>query len=83
MAGDFNATRDHRPFRELRDAGLRDAHDVAHAGWSPTWRAGGLVPPLLRLDHVLASRAFSVTDYQVGDDIGSDHLPITVDLALT
>jgi endonuclease/exonuclease/phosphatase (EEP) superfamily protein YafD len=82
LAGDFNATPDHRPFRRLVDAGLRDAHDVAGAGWTPTWNAESLFPRMLRLDHVLATPAFAVTGYQVGEEFGSDHAPVTVDLAL-
>ncbi|MCK9896673.1 endonuclease/exonuclease/phosphatase family protein [Frankia sp. AgB32] len=83
MAGDFNATRDHRPLRRLIDAGVRDAHDVVGAGWDPTWSARAvLVPPVLRLDHVLASPAFAVTGFQVGGDFGSDHLPVIADLAM-
>jgi endonuclease/exonuclease/phosphatase (EEP) superfamily protein YafD len=83
MAGDFNATRDHRPFRRLLDAGLRDAHDAAGAGWAPTWNARSLLPRLLRIDHVLVSDEFAVTGHRVGDAFGSDHAPVTVDLALS
>ncbi|MBX6390550.1 MAG: endonuclease/exonuclease/phosphatase family protein [Frankia sp.] len=82
LAGDFNATRDHRPFRRLLDTGLRDAHDVANAGWGPTWNVASMLPPLLRIDHVLASPEFAVTGYRRGAEIGSDHLPLVVDLAL-
>ena len=83
MAGDFNATRDHRPFRQLVDAGMRDAHDVVGDGWQPTWSARAVVvPPMLRIDHVLASPAFAVTGLDVGRDFGSDHLPLIADLAM-
>ncbi len=83
LAGDFNATRDHRPFQRLLNDHLRDAHDVVGAGWTPTWNADHLVlPPLLRIDHVLASPQFAVTGYQVGAAFGSDHKPLIVDLAL-
>jgi endonuclease/exonuclease/phosphatase family metal-dependent hydrolase len=87
-AGDFNATEDHRGLRRLlaagpHGAGLRDAHDVAHAGWTPTWStSSGPVPPLVRIDHVLCTRQFAVTGYRVGSAYGSDHLPLQVDLAL-
>ncbi|WP_308204656.1 endonuclease/exonuclease/phosphatase family protein [Frankia sp. R82] len=83
MAGDFNATRDHRPFRRLVDAGVRDAHDVVGGGWAPTWSATAVVvPPVLRIDHVLASPAFAVTGFSVGREYGSDHLPVLADLAM-
>ncbi|MGF7237250.1 MAG: endonuclease/exonuclease/phosphatase family protein [Frankia sp.] len=83
MAGDFNATQDNRPFHRLTGAGLRDAHDVVGAGWTPSWSAKmPVLPPIFRLDHVLASRQFAVTRYHVGSRYGSDHLPLIVDLAL-
>ncbi|OHV37593.1 endonuclease [Pseudofrankia sp. EUN1h] len=82
LAGDFNATRDHRPFRRLLSSGVRDAHDAAGTSWSPTWPATTLLPPVLRIDHVLASPAFAVTGYQRGGHDGSDHLPVIADLAL-
>jgi endonuclease/exonuclease/phosphatase (EEP) superfamily protein YafD len=82
LAGDFNATQDHRPFTRLLDAGVRDAHDVTGTGWQPTWPADKPVPPVIRIDHVLASPAFAVTGYRRGGHDGSDHLPVIADLAL-
>lgn len=82
LAGDFNATRDHRPFRHLVDSGVRDAHDVTGAGWQPTWPADLTTPPFIRIDHVLASPAFAITGYHRGGNDGSDHLPVIADLAL-
>jgi endonuclease/exonuclease/phosphatase (EEP) superfamily protein YafD len=85
LAGDFNATRDHRPFERLLGAGLRDAHDATGTGWQPTWQAGsGVGGPVLklRLDHVLASPTFAITGYRRGSYDGSDHYPVIADLAL-
>jgi endonuclease/exonuclease/phosphatase (EEP) superfamily protein YafD len=83
LAGDFNATRDHRPFERLLTHHLRDAHDVVGAGWAPTWNVTSLfAPPLLRIDHVLASPQFAVTRYRTGTEFGSDHKPVIVDLAM-
>jgi endonuclease/exonuclease/phosphatase (EEP) superfamily protein YafD len=82
LAGDFNATRDHRPFRHLLDAGVRDAHDVTGAGWAPTWPADLAVPSVIRIDHVLASPAFAIIGYHRGGGDGSDHLPVIADLAM-
>jgi len=80
MAGDFNANRDHRPFRRLLDTGLRDAHDVSGAGWSPTWSATAWWKLTTRLDHILVSPGIAVTGYHRGGEFGSDHLPVVVDL---
>ncbi|MGF7237893.1 MAG: endonuclease/exonuclease/phosphatase family protein [Frankia sp.] len=84
LAGDFNATRDNRPFERVAHTGLRDAHDVAHAGWAPTWSATvALLPTTVRIDHVLVSRRFTVTSYATGSRFGSDHLPVLVGLAMS
>jgi endonuclease/exonuclease/phosphatase (EEP) superfamily protein YafD len=57
IAGDFNATRDHRPFRDLLAAGLLDCADAAlRRPWPGfTWPANRAYPPVMRLDHVLVS----------------------------
>jgi endonuclease/exonuclease/phosphatase (EEP) superfamily protein YafD len=57
VAGDFNATRDHRPFRDLLAAGFLDAADAGlRRPWPGfTWPANRVYPPVMRLDHVLVS----------------------------
>lgn len=56
VAGDFNATRDHRQFRNLLNSnGYRDAADDAGAGVLPTFPAGRSIGPIARLDHVVLS----------------------------
>ncbi len=84
VAGDFNADRDHAPFRRLLGAGgLRDAHDERGRGLARTYPAGA---PVLQLDHVLvrdgqAARvvARSVSEARIP---GSDHLAVVADLAV-
>ena len=58
IAGDFNASRDHRPFRDLLAAGFLDCADAARRRPWPgfTWPAGRGIPSVMRLDHVLVSR---------------------------
>ncbi len=58
VAGDFNASRDHMPFRQFLDAGFLDCADAAGARRWPglTWPSARRVP-VMRLDHVLATRA--------------------------
>jgi endonuclease/exonuclease/phosphatase (EEP) superfamily protein YafD len=57
VAGDFNASRDHRPFRDLLNAGFLDCADAARRRSWPgfTWPAGRWIPSVMRLDHVLVS----------------------------
>jgi len=83
LAGDFNATWGHRPFRRLLDVGLDDAAAALGQPWSPTWRAGGRLPPTLRLDHVLTGPGLVATSYTTGPAAGSDHRSILVDVAIT
>ena len=62
VAGDFNASRDHRPFRDLLAAGFLDCADSSQRRSWPgfTWPTAGGMPPVMRLDHVLVSRAATV-----------------------
>ena len=62
VAGDFNASRDHRPFRDLLTAGFLDCADSSQSRSWPgfTWPAGGGMLPVMRLDHVLVSRTATV-----------------------
>jgi endonuclease/exonuclease/phosphatase (EEP) superfamily protein YafD len=79
VAGDFNASRDHRAFRALLRSGFVDCADAArHRVWPGfTWPADRRFPPLMRLDHVLASRgAVVVHETRTIRVPGSDHLGV-------
>lgn len=83
VAGDFNATYGHRRFRDLLDAGLRDAHVERGRGFARTWpRDMALVPPLVRIDHVLVSKRVAVLSVSEGVGRGSDHRPVIADVAV-
>jgi endonuclease/exonuclease/phosphatase (EEP) superfamily protein YafD len=88
LAGDFNATLDHRPMRRLLSAGFADAARQANSGWDPTWPgagdADGGLPfglHLLTLDHVLTRQysAISTRTYTIPQ---SDHRALVARLAL-
>jgi endonuclease/exonuclease/phosphatase (EEP) superfamily protein YafD len=84
VAGDFNASYGHRPFRALLDSGLADAHTERGRGWVTTWpRDLQVVPAFVRLDHVLVSRHLAVVGIAEGVGKGSDHRPLIADLAVT
>jgi endonuclease/exonuclease/phosphatase (EEP) superfamily protein YafD len=84
MAGDFNATVDHRAFRALLKAGFCDSALVTRNGWRMTWPADRrALPGLFRIDHVLVRPGARVARYRVGRGSGSDHRPLIVDLVLT
>lgn len=78
LLGDLNVTQWGAAFSDLSDrAGLRDS--AAGRGFGSTWLSRW---PLLglRIDHVLIGRRFAVADHNVGPDLGSDHLPVIVNL---
>jgi endonuclease/exonuclease/phosphatase (EEP) superfamily protein YafD len=80
VCGDFNTVPWSESLRNFSsDADLRAIH--GRFGLPGTWPAGAL---LLRvpIDNCLLSDGVAVADSRVGPDIGSDHLPLIVDLAL-
>lgn len=83
LAGDFNATFDQAPFRELVDRGYRDAGETAGKGLDATFPAdGSLFPPPITIDHILADERFGIVEYEVEPLPNSDHHAIFAKLAL-
>jgi endonuclease/exonuclease/phosphatase (EEP) superfamily protein YafD len=80
IAGDFNATLDHRAFRALLARGYRDAGAARGDGLDWTWHDG----PLRRLviDHVLVAPPVRVDGYRVIGLPGSDHRAVAVSITL-
>jgi endonuclease/exonuclease/phosphatase (EEP) superfamily protein YafD len=81
ICGDFNTPPWAGPFRRLMaGARLTDLYgDGAWSGYSwPTWN------PLLRvpLDNCLVGGGLAVSGHRHGADIGSDHFPLDVELAV-
>jgi endonuclease/exonuclease/phosphatase (EEP) superfamily protein YafD len=77
VAGDFNASRDHQPFRDLLAAGFLDCADAARRRPWPgyTWPVRRTIPPIMRLDHILVSRAAAATvrEARIVRIPGTDH----------
>ena len=62
VVGDFNATREHLPLRQLMaEHDLGDAAEQAGAGWQPTYPAGRRIPPLFAIDHILLSPSLTAS----------------------
>lgn len=84
MLGDFNATRDHRPFRRVVETGLVDAAETVRVlPWrGVTWPANRQrLPVLVRLDHVLVTpQSIGVERLQVVTVPGTDHRAVLADL---
>jgi endonuclease/exonuclease/phosphatase (EEP) superfamily protein YafD len=79
VIGDFNDTPWSVPMRQMFD---RSRLTLARSGFwvQPTWPS--MLPSLFRIpiDHCLHSSGFKTIQKTVGPNVGSDHLPILVDL---
>jgi endonuclease/exonuclease/phosphatase (EEP) superfamily protein YafD len=81
--GDFNASLDHAPMRELLAAGLTDTHAELGRGWARTWPADmSLVPPLIQIDHVLHGSGLAGVSVSERTIPGTDHRMVIAELAL-
>jgi endonuclease/exonuclease/phosphatase (EEP) superfamily protein YafD len=72
VAGDLNSTYDMRPFRQLLDAGYRDAAEQAGAGLIRSFPTRSWYGPVFGIDHVLV-RNCTATEAQTVPVPGSDH----------
>lgn len=82
VVGDFNAGPWSYPFRRLvAETGL---HDSARGfGLELSYPAGSSALVQIAIDHLLYSDGLAVMDRRLGPAMGSDHLPLTVDLAFS
>lgn len=78
VAGDFNAPYRTNHLRELRAAGLREAHEDAGVGPGATWPRLWWKRhfPGIRLDHAMYAGGLDAAGARVGEDFGSDHRPV-------
>jgi endonuclease/exonuclease/phosphatase (EEP) superfamily protein YafD len=80
VLGDLNSTSWGRSFgRLLEEGGLRDTSEGRGFQWS--WPAG-FWPLAIPIDHCLTSPEVRIASRRIGSDIGSDHYPLIVDLAV-
>lgn len=80
VVGDFNCTPWSVHFRSLlRDSGLSDSRKGF--GIQASWPSP-LLPLMIPIDHALVSDGVAVVDRRLGPRVGSDHLPLIVDVAL-
>jgi endonuclease/exonuclease/phosphatase (EEP) superfamily protein YafD len=77
--GDFNSTPWSGRFREfLQQTDLRNSQ--GGFGLQPTWHASLPSPLMIAIDHCLHSKSITTIKHGTGSNIGSDHLPIFVEL---
>jgi vancomycin resistance protein VanJ len=87
VAGDFNMS-EWSPIYSSLSARLQDAYRVSSWGLGATWPGGAseelpdFLPRLARLDYLWYSRGFEAISAYVGSALGSDHLPLVVEMRL-
>ncbi|GAA2990433.1 endonuclease/exonuclease/phosphatase family protein [Streptomyces lactacystinicus] len=85
LLGDFNATLDHKPMRDLIGTGLTDTHEELGAGLLPTWpqdHPDYPVPAAIQIDHVLHGPALTAVDVSEHSLPRSDHRAVVAELAV-
>lgn len=82
MAGDFNATWDNNGFDALLNDGLTDGAAARGQGAEMTWPNGAVVPPFVRIDHVLTGAQLAVTEIAAQAGFGSDHRYLVASIAV-
>jgi endonuclease/exonuclease/phosphatase (EEP) superfamily protein YafD len=82
LAGDFNATLDHRALRQLLERGYADAAERAGEGLVGTWPSGRRIPPTVTIDHVLVDDRIGVRNVRVHDLPDTDHRAVFAELVI-
>jgi endonuclease/exonuclease/phosphatase (EEP) superfamily protein YafD len=83
MVGDFNASWGNRGFRAILSTGLTDAAAARGQPFDFTWTQRlPVLPPFIRIDHVLTGGDLTVTSINTHDGPGSGHRDITATVAV-
>jgi endonuclease/exonuclease/phosphatase (EEP) superfamily protein YafD len=82
MVGDFNASWGNDGFAALLHAGLTDGAAARGNAFSMTWPNGAVVPPFVRIDHVLTGARLAVTAIAAKTGFGSDHRYLVATVAI-
>ena len=83
MVGDFNATWGNRAFRAILSTGLTDAAAARGQPFAFTWsQLLPILPPLIRIDHILTGGPITVTSMLTDLGPGSEHRDITATVAI-
>lgn len=78
ITGDFNTAPYSYNYKNfVKTSKMKDLSNIFH----PTWSAFWLSPFRITLDHIFVTKSFAVRDYAVGNNIGSDHLPIWAEIS--
>ena len=80
LIGDLNTTPWSPYYRQLAETtGMQSA--ALGYGYEPSWPSGFSLLKI-PIDHCLVSEGLRVASFQTGADVGSDHLPIVIDVTM-
>ena len=82
MIGDFNATWNNAGFAALLADGLTDGAAARGKAIQMTWPNGAIVPPFVRIDHVLTGSRLAVIQIAAKAGFGSDHRYLVATVAI-
>lgn len=83
MMGDFNATYDHAPFRDMLGTTLFDAAKSSGEGLTFTWSTATPMPPFCGIDHIVMSPGMQARDMQATVIPGTDHAALLGTLSIS
>jgi endonuclease/exonuclease/phosphatase (EEP) superfamily protein YafD len=89
VVGDFNATLDQAPLRDLEDEGYRSVTELLNQGWQRTWPANGRyrplhlfpIPRLVQIDQVMLGADLAPIGSRTVHLYGTDHLGLVATFA--
>ena len=82
MVGDFNSTWGNRGFRQILAQGMTDGAAARARPFQMTWsQTKPVIPPLVRIDHVLTGSDVAVTTIGTDKGPGSDHRDVQATVA--
>jgi endonuclease/exonuclease/phosphatase (EEP) superfamily protein YafD len=80
IAGDFNMSHTSAIYEAFVEAGLVDTYATAGAGFGMSWPVHHTLPPVLRIDYVWHNNLLRTVAARIGEQRGSDHTPLIVDI---
>jgi endonuclease/exonuclease/phosphatase (EEP) superfamily protein YafD len=83
IVGDFNSTQYSQVYQQLKQGGLRSAHEDRGRGYATTWPNGLWSVPPIRIDQAFLSPGVECLEIREGLGEGSDHKPLIVDVRLS
>jgi endonuclease/exonuclease/phosphatase (EEP) superfamily protein YafD len=83
VVGDCNATQYSVVYQQLKQSGLRSAHEDRGRGYATSWPNGTLPLPPIRIDQAFLSPDVICSSVSEGEGPGSDHKPLILDVQIS